>query len=73
MTLFALQRELVQTLPYLRRLIIDNVSRAFGVFLDEELNSIRSDENRVISHQYSQIKVMVIPTNEEVMIAKRYS
>lgn len=55
---------------YLRRLIIDNVSRAFGVFLDEELNSIRSDENRVISHQYSQIKVMVIPTNEEVMIAR---
>ena len=55
---------------YLRRLIIDNVSRAFGVFLDEELNSIRSDENRVISHQYSQIKVMVIPTNEELMIAR---
>ena len=55
---------------YLRRLIIDNVSRAFGVFLDEELNNIRSDENRVISHQYSQIKVMVIPTNEEVMIAR---
>ena len=55
---------------YLRRLIIDNVSRAFGVFLDEELNSVRSSENRVISHQYSQIKVMVIPTNEEVMIAR---
>ena len=55
---------------YLRRLIIDNVSRAFGVFLDEELNNVRSDENRVISHQYSQIKVMVIPTNEEVMIAR---
>ena len=36
----------------------------------EELNNIRSDENRVISHQYSQIKVMVIPTNEEVMIAR---
>ena len=55
---------------YLRRIIIDDISRAFGVFLDEELNSIRSDENRVISHQYSQIKVMVIPTNEEVMIAR---
>ena len=55
---------------YLRRLIIDNVSKAFGVFLDEELNSVRSSENRVISHQYSQIKVMVIPTNEEVMIAR---
>ena len=55
---------------YLRRLIIDDVSRAFGVFLDEKLNAVRSDENRVISHQFSQIKVMVIPTNEEVMIAR---
>lgn len=55
---------------YLRRLIIDNISKALGVFLDEELNSARSDQNRVISHQYSQIKVMVIPTNEEVMIAR---
>ena len=55
---------------YLRRIIIDDISKAFGVFLDEELNNIRSGENRVISHQYSQIKVMVIPTNEEVMIAR---
>ena len=55
---------------YLRRIIIDDVSKAFGVFLDEELNAIRGPENRVISHQYSQIKVMVIPTNEEVMIAR---
>jgi acetate kinase len=55
---------------YLRRLIIDNVSKAFGVFLDENLNKVRNDQNRIISHQYSQIKVMVIPTNEEVMIAR---
>ena len=54
----------------LNRIIIDDVSKAFGVFLDEELNAIRGPENRVISHQYSQIKVMVIPTNEEVMIAR---
>ena len=26
---------------YLRRIIIDDVSKAFGVFLDEELNAIR--------------------------------
>lgn len=55
---------------YLRRLIIDNVSRALGVFLNEEENEKRSKENRVISHQYSQVDVMVIPTNEEVMIAR---
>ena len=55
---------------YLRRLIIDNCSRALGVFLNEEANAIRSSENRVISHQYSRVDVMVIPTNEEVMIAR---
>lgn len=55
---------------YLRRIIIDDVAKAFGVFLDEELNAVRGPHNRVISHQFSQIKVMVIPTNEEVMIAR---
>ena len=39
---------------YLRRLIIDNVSRALGVFLNEEENERRSKENRLISHQYSK-------------------
>ena len=57
---------------YLRRIIIDDISKAFGVFLDEELNNIRSGENRVISHQYSQIKVMVIPTNEVVFNASSF-
>ena len=55
---------------YLRRLIIDNVSRALGVFLNEEANEMRSKENRLISHQYSKVDVYVIPTNEEVMIAR---
>ena len=55
---------------YLRRLIIDNISRALGVFLDEKANEVRSKENRVISNQFSQVEVYVIPTNEEVMIAR---
>lgn len=55
---------------YLRRLIIDDCSRALGVFLNEDANAIRSDENRLISHQYSKIDVYVIPTNEEVEIAR---
>ena len=55
---------------YLRRLIIDDCSRALGVFLNEESNAIRSDENRLISHQFSKIDVFVIPTNEEVEIAR---
>ena len=55
---------------YLRRLIIDNISRALGAFLDEKANEVRSKENRVISNQFSQVEVFVIPTNEEVMIAR---
>ena len=55
---------------YLRRLIIDNCSRALGVFLDEKANAERKSGNRLISNQYSQIDVYVIPTNEEVMIAR---
>ena len=40
-----------------------------GVELDEEANNIRSEE-KVISKSNSKVKVYVIPTNEELMIAK---
>ena len=40
------------------------------IFLNEEENERRSKENRLISHQYSKVDVYVIPTNEEVMIAR---
>ena len=40
-----------------------------GVKIDEELNAIRSDEPRVISTPDSAIRVLVVPTNEEYMIA----
>lgn len=55
---------------YLRTLIIEAISEAFGAKLDEKLNGTRSGENRVISTEDSKIKVMIIPTNEEVMIAR---
>ena len=40
-----------------------------GVELDEEANNIRGEE-KVISKSNSKVKVYVIPTNEELMIAK---
>ena len=40
-----------------------------GVKIDPELNKIRSDEPRVISTPDSKITVLVVPTNEELMIA----
>ena len=54
----------------IRSLIVDDIAEAFGVALDEEKNATRSGDNRIISTEDSKIKVMVIPTNEEVMIAR---
>ena len=55
---------------YLRRLIVDDIADALGVVLDDKANETRSKENRFISSESSKVKVMVIPTNEEVMIAR---
>lgn len=51
-----------------RKLIVDRLY-AFGVELDTEKNLIRGKE-AVISKDSSKIKVLLIPTNEEVMIAR---
>jgi len=41
-----------------------------GVELDKELNKVRSGEPRRISTPNSKVEVLVIPTNEELMIAR---
>ena len=41
----------------------------FGVKLDEELNDVKGEE-REISTKDSKVKVWIVPTNEELMIAK---
>ena len=43
--------------------------KVFGVELDEERNQIRGEE-ALISSDNSKIKVYVVPTNEELMIAR---
>ena len=42
-----------------------------GIELDENRNSIRSKENRLINKESSAAKIFVIPTNEELEIAKQ--
>jgi acetate kinase len=51
-----------------RKEIIDMLS-PIGVFIDEERNNIRGKE-ALISREDSKIKCYVIPTNEELMIAR---
>lgn len=55
---------------YLRDLIIKAIAPALKASLDEEKNNTRSSQIREISTTDSKIKVMVVPTNEEVMIAR---
>ncbi len=57
-----------ENLGHFRRNICDRLS-AIGVELDYELNNTLSDE-RIISTPNSKVKVYIVPTNEEVMIAR---
>lgn len=51
-----------------RKAICENLAY-MGVKIDDELNNIRGEE-RVISSADSKVKVMMIPTNEELAIAR---
>ncbi|MYW67684.1 acetate/propionate family kinase [Streptomyces sp. SID8379] len=42
-----------------------------GLAVDGELNSVRSDEARIISPEYARVAVAVVPTDEELEIAQQ--
>ena len=51
-----------------RKILIDGINW-FGAEIDDERNNVRGEE-RVISTDDSKVKVLLIPTDEEVMIAR---
>ena len=57
-----------ENLGHFRKNICDRLA-CLGVKLDEQLNDTLSDE-RIISTPDSKVKVYIVPTNEEVMIAR---
>ncbi|NBE50723.1 acetate kinase [Streptomyces boluensis] len=42
-----------------------------GLAVDGELNSVRSDEARIVSPEYARVAVAVVPTDEELEIARQ--
>lgn len=52
-----------------RKAVCDNLSY-LGIEIDEELNKIRSGDPRRISTPNSKVEVLVVPTNEELVIAR---
>ncbi|MFT3660896.1 MAG: acetate kinase [Gordonia sp. (in: high G+C Gram-positive bacteria)] len=45
--------------------------QTYGIEIDPELNAVRSPEPRRISTRSSRIEVLVVPTNEELAIARQ--
>ena len=43
----------------------------FGLHLDPDRNAVRSKEARIISTDQSPVTIMVVPTNEELAIARK--
>lgn len=56
--------------PRTRKEVVDQIKEALGVEIDEALNSTIHGKECLISTPNSKIKVAVIPTDEEVMIAR---
>lgn len=54
----------------IRKMIVDKIKEAICLDIDEEKNKQCSQEVEVISSSCSKVKVCVIKTNEEMMIAK---
>lgn len=55
--------------PLIRRMICDNMS-FLGLMIDEDANRVTVGRTGVISSRQSRVKVLVIPTDEELAIAE---
>ncbi len=53
-----------------RKMVCKNMEY-LGINLDEEKNELRSKEIREINSETSKVKILIVPTNEELEIAKQ--
>jgi len=53
----------------MRKLVTKNMT-AFGVEIDEKKNNVKASEITDISGKKSKVKVLIVPTNEELLIAR---
>lgn len=55
---------------FYRAMILDDIQEALDIKYDRELNLPLREKRAVLSTPESQVKVMIIPTDEELMIAR---
>jgi len=53
-----------------RKLVLENIKEALGITYDEKINQETHGKEAILSTAGSKVKVVVIPTNEEIMIAR---
>lgn len=53
----------------MRKLVTENMT-AFGIEIDEKKNNVKASEITDISDKKSKVKVLIVPTNEELLIAR---
>lgn len=56
--------------PFFRKLILQDVEQALGLDIDYDVNEKGNSQQVTLSKEDSKIKVVIIPTDEEVMIAR---
>ena len=54
----------------MRGLILDGIKEAFGIEYDAELNAKSRGKELLLSTDASKVQVWLIPTDEELMIAR---
>ena len=54
----------------IRKLVCNRLKAAFGVVIDEELNAKSRGKEVLLSKPESKVQVWLLPTNEELMIAR---
>jgi len=55
--------------PLIRKLSLSNLEK-MGIILDEEKNELNSKDARIITKDDSPVTIFIIPTNEELVIAR---
>jgi len=55
--------------PFIRRVVCDHLA-GLSVFIDEQKNAKRASDLLDVTANNSKVKVLVIPTNEELVIAR---
>jgi len=55
--------------PITRKEICENYLSYLGIKIDDEKNNVKGEE-RIITTPDSKVKVLLVPTNEELMIAR---